>query len=46
MCGLSYSRLIAALNKASIEIDRKILADLAVSDFAAFQKIAETAKAA
>ena len=46
MCGLSYSRLIAALNKASIEIDRKILAELAVSDFAAFQKIAETAKAA
>jgi len=46
MCGLSYSRLIAALNKASIEIDRKILAELAISDFAAFQKIAETAKAA
>jgi len=46
LCGISYSRLIAALNKASIEIDRKILAELAVSDFAAFQKIAETAKAA
>jgi large subunit ribosomal protein L20 len=46
LCGLSYSRLIAALNKARIEIDRKILAELAVSDFAAFQKIAETAKAA
>jgi len=46
LCGISYSRLIAALNKARIEIDRKILAELAVSDFAAFQKIAETAKAA
>jgi large subunit ribosomal protein L20 len=45
-CGVSYSRLIAALNKANIGLDRKILADLAVSDFAAFQKVAEVAKAA
>ncbi|OYW92653.1 MAG: 50S ribosomal protein L20 [Alishewanella sp. 32-51-5] len=36
MNGLSYSRLIAGLRKASIEIDRKILADIAVYDKAAF----------
>ena len=44
-CGLSYSRLIAGLNKASIEIDRKVLADLAVFDKLAFAAIAEKAKA-
>ena len=44
--GLSYSRLINGLNKASIEIDRKVLADLAVHDLAAFGQIAEKAKAA
>ena len=43
--GLSYSRLIDGLNKASIEIDRKVLADLAVHDIAAFGQIAERAKA-
>ncbi len=43
--GLSYSRLIDGLNKASIEIDRKMLADLAVRDRAAFGRIAEKAKA-
>jgi large subunit ribosomal protein L20 len=46
LCGISYSRLIAALVKANIDLDRKILADLAVTDFAAFQKVAEVAKAA
>ena len=35
-CGLSYSRLIAGLKAAGIEIDRKVLADLAVHDIAAF----------
>ena len=45
-CGLSYSRLIDGLKKASIEIDRKILADLAMNDAAAFAVIAEQAKAA
>jgi large subunit ribosomal protein L20 len=45
-CGLSYSRLINGLKKAGIEIDRKVLADLAVQDMAAFEKIAEQAKAA
>jgi len=43
--GLSYSRLMAGLKKASIEIDRKILADLAVNDLTAFEKLAEKAKA-
>lgn len=43
--GLSYSRLIDGLKKAQVEVDRKVLADLAVRDKAAFGKIAETAKA-
>ena len=45
-CGLSYSRLINGLKKASIEIDRKMLADLAVFDKPAFAAISEQAKAA
>lgn len=44
--GLSYSRLIAGLKKAAIEIDRKVLADLAMNDTAAFKAVAEKAKAA
>ncbi|GGO81984.1 MAG: 50S ribosomal protein L20 [Oceanospirillaceae bacterium] len=44
--GLSYSRLIAGLKKASIEIDRKVLADLAVHEQAAFAAVVEKAKAA
>ena len=44
--GLSYSRLIDGLNKAEIEVDRKVLADLAVHDKAAFAALAEKAKAA
>ncbi len=44
--GLSYSKFIDGLGKAKVEIDRKVLADLAVRDQAAFAKIAETAKAA
>lgn len=44
-CGLSYSRFIAGLKKASIEIDRKVLADLAVHDKQAFGQLAEQAKA-
>ena len=43
---LSYSKLIHGLAKANVEIDRKVLADLAVQDEAGFAKIAETAKAA
>lgn len=45
-CGLSYSRLISGLKKAAIDIDRKVLADLAVRDKNAFATIAEQAKAA
>lgn len=45
-CGLSYSRMIAGLKKANIEVDRKMLAELAVYDKTAFQKIAEQAKQA
>jgi large subunit ribosomal protein L20 len=45
-CGLSYSRLMAGLQAAGIEIDRKALADLAVHDIAAFGAVAEKAKAA
>ncbi|MGU3840970.1 50S ribosomal protein L20 [Vibrio diabolicus] len=44
--GLSYSRFIIGLKKASIEIDRKILADIAVFDKAAFAVLVEKAKAA
>ena len=43
--GLSYSRLVNGLLKAGIEIDRKILAELAVSDKRAFTQLAEQAKA-
>ena len=43
--GLSYSRFINGLSKASIEIDRKVLADLAVFDAQAFSALAEKAKA-
>jgi large subunit ribosomal protein L20 len=44
-CGLSYSRLIDGLKKAAIEIDRKVLADLAVHEKESFAKLAEKAKA-
>jgi large subunit ribosomal protein L20 len=43
---LSYSRFIAGLSAAGVAVDRKILADLAVSDPAAFGRLVETAKAA
>lgn len=41
---LTYSRLMAGLKRAAIEIDRKILADLAMNDSAAFAVIAQQAK--
>ena len=44
--GMSYSRFIDGLNKAEIEVDRKVLADLAVNDKAAFAALAEKARAA
>ncbi|MGC4027888.1 MAG: 50S ribosomal protein L20 [Steroidobacteraceae bacterium] len=43
--GLSYSRLINGLLKAQVEIDRKVLAELAVHDAAAFAAVCEQAKA-
>ncbi len=45
MCGLSYSRMMNGLKKAGIEVDRKVLAGLAIEDFAAFSQLAERAKA-
>ncbi|MDP2993363.1 MAG: 50S ribosomal protein L20, partial [Deltaproteobacteria bacterium] len=42
--GLSYSRLMGGLKKTGIELDRKILSDLAISDPACFTKIARTAQ--
>ena len=44
--GLTYSRMINGLKLAGITLDRKALADIAVRDAAAFEKIAETAKSA
>ena len=44
--GISYSRMIDGLNKANVEIDRKMLADLAMNDKPAFAALAEQAKAA
>ncbi len=44
--GLSYNQFVAGCRKAGIELDRKVLADLAVSDPTAFGQIAAEAKAA
>ena len=44
--GMSYNQFISGLHKSGIELDRKVLADLAVSDPPAFAAIAEQAKAA
>jgi len=46
MFDMSYSRLMNGIHKAGIEVDRKMLADLAVHDIDAFGKVAEQAKAA
>ncbi len=43
--GISYSRMMNGLKNAGIDINRKILADLAITDEKAFAKLAETAKA-
>lgn len=43
--GLTYSKLIAGLKKAGIELDRKVLADIAVRDEKTFAKLVEAAKA-
>ncbi len=42
--GMSYSQMMNGLHKAGIEINRKILADMAVNDMKAFAKLVETAK--
>src|SRR5689334_25090650 len=44
--GLSYSTLMCGLKKANVDVNRKLLADLAVRDAGAFAKLAEVAKAA
>lgn len=44
--GMTYSQLIAGLKKASIDLDRRVLADLAIHDKAAFAAIVEKAKSA
>ncbi len=46
MNGLSYSKFMNGLKNANVNINRKMLAELAVNDAAAFTKLAETAKAA
>lgn len=46
MNGLTYSKLIAGLKKANVTINRKMLAELAVSDSQAFAELAEIAKKA
>jgi LSU ribosomal protein L20P len=45
LSGLNYSRLIHGLRLANVQVDRKVLADIAVRDSAAFSKLAEVAKA-
>jgi large subunit ribosomal protein L20 len=44
--GMTYSRFIDGLSKSGITVDRKVLSDLAINEPAAFQAIAEKAKAA
>ena len=44
--GLSYNQFISGLKKAGIELDRKVLADIAANDSAGFAALAETAKRA
>jgi large subunit ribosomal protein L20 len=45
-CGLSYSRMMNGLSKADIDLDRKVLADIAVRDKVAFAQLADQARAA
>ncbi len=44
-CGISYSQLMLGLKRAEIDIDRKMLADLAIADSSAFSAIVDKAKA-
>jgi len=43
--GMSYNQVISGLKRANVEIDRKMLAEIAVADMSAFGRLAETAKA-
>lgn len=45
-CGVNYARFMDGINKAGIELDRKVLADIAVHEPAAFAALVEQAKAA
>jgi large subunit ribosomal protein L20 len=45
-CGMTYGRFIEGLTKAGVEVDRKVLADIAVKDMAAFKALTEKAAAA
>jgi large subunit ribosomal protein L20 len=45
LSGLSYSRFVHGLRLANVQVDRKVLADIAARDLAAFGKLAEVAKA-
>ncbi len=44
ICGTTYSRMINGLKLAGVEINRKVLSDLAITDMAAFQELAELSK--
>tara|TARA_B100001123_G_scaffold428107_1_gene544548 strand:+ start:189 stop:548 length:360 start_codon:yes stop_codon:yes gene_type:complete len=46
LSGISYSQMMNGLSKAAVEIDRKVLADMAVNDKPGFESLAERAKAA
>lgn len=46
MCGSNYSRLINGLKLAGVDVNRKVLADLAVTDMAAFKQLVEAANQA
>ncbi len=46
MNGITYSSMISGLKKAGVEINRKMLADIAINDMPAFARLAETAKGA
>jgi len=46
LCGTTYSQLVAGLKQAGVEVDRKIMADLAVNDSTAFARLADIAKEA
>ena len=45
-CGINYSTLMHGLKVANVDINRKMLSELAINDFAAFAQLAETAKKA